>query len=54
MILLLQKLHLPYRVTVEKKLRDKGLALIDRHALRNEAGNTIVPTSMKAKILGKN
>nr|CRZ22199.1 Bm8296 [Brugia malayi] len=42
------------RLTVEEKTRDKGLALIDRYATRNEEGNTIVPTSAKAKLIGKN
>lgn len=32
--------------------RDPGLALIDRHAARNEAGNTVVPISARAKIIG--
>ncbi|VDN93592.1 unnamed protein product [Brugia pahangi] len=39
------------RLTVEEKTRDKGLALIDRYATRNEEGNTIVPTSAKAKLI---
>ncbi|KAL3986408.1 sodium-independent organic anion transporter family protein [Acanthocheilonema viteae] len=39
------------RLTKGEKLRDKGLALIDRHAARNEEGNTVVPTSAKAKII---
>ncbi|CAG9532486.1 unnamed protein product [Cercopithifilaria johnstoni] len=39
------------RVKVGEKLRYKGLALIDRYAARNEAGNIVVPTSVKAKII---
>ncbi|VDK79239.1 unnamed protein product [Litomosoides sigmodontis] len=40
------------RVEVEKRVREKGLVLIDRHAMRDDAGNTVVPTSAKAKIIG--
>uniref|UniRef100_A0A8R1Y083 Uncharacterized protein n=1 Tax=Onchocerca volvulus TaxID=6282 RepID=A0A8R1Y083_ONCVO len=32
-------------------MRNKGLALIDRHVARNEAGNTIMPATVKAKFI---
>ncbi|EJD74004.1 sodium-independent organic anion transporter [Loa loa] len=38
------------RYVVEKKMRNKNLALIDRHATRNETGDTVMPTSTKAQI----
>ncbi|KAM3716382.1 Solute carrier organic anion transporter family member 1A1 [Dirofilaria immitis] len=39
------------KVVAGGNMRSKGLALIDRHVVRNDAGNTVVPTSAKAKII---
>ncbi|VDM96037.1 unnamed protein product [Onchocerca ochengi] len=40
------------KLAVAENMRNKGLALIDRHVARNEAGNTIMPATVKAKFIG--